>query len=47
VFDALADLGPMLRAAAADSPLLEQGPTAEEIIERIRRNMLDDPETPS
>jgi hypothetical protein len=47
MFDALADRGPMLRAAAADSPLLKQGPTAEEIIERMRRNRLDDPETPS
>ncbi|NMO90609.1 hypothetical protein [Actinomycetospora sp. TBRC 11914] len=44
MWDALADFGPILRAAAADSPLLKGGPTPDEIIERLRRNGLDDPE---
>ena len=46
MWDALVDLGPILRAAAAESPLLKQGPIPDEIIERMRLNGLDDPENP-
>lgn len=43
MWDALADIGPMLRAAAADSPLLKQGLDPEDIIRKMRENGLEEP----
>lgn len=41
MFDALADLGLMLRAVAAESLLLKAAPRPEEIIERLHRADVD------
>lgn len=42
--DALDDLGPLLRDVAGDSPWVQYRPTAGEIVDRMRRNGIDDPE---
>lgn len=44
--DALAGLGLLLRAAAAESPLLEHAPYPEDIIRKMRENGLHDPDRP-
>ena len=43
--DALVDIVPILRAAAAASPLLREAPEAETIIKMIRESGLDDPDS--